>query len=137
MREKITFDDAEIAMTRWLRAAMLADGSITDAKQVGTERTTTSPATFVRVSRTGGIRRDLITDLAMLTFECWDTTKDKAAQLAVTTRTLVQALYGDFQGSTVLSWDSEVAGPTYFPHPDTGTPRFQHTQQVAIAARSI
>jgi hypothetical protein len=125
----VEFDDAEVAMVAYLKARMTARG---DSAKVATKRTTKSPARLVRITRTGGGVESRVSDLAQLTFECWDSDDDGAANLARIVRAEVQALDEGY-----LKWRAEVSGPAYFPHPDTNLSRYQLTQSVAVAGRTV
>lgn len=129
----VEFDDAEVALVAYLKARMSARG---DSARVATKRTTNSPQRLVRVARTGGVVENRVSDLATLTFECWDATDDGAASLARIVRAEVQALDGLY-GGAYLRWRSEVSGPAYFPHPDTNLSRYQLTQSVAVVGRTV
>lgn len=76
------------------------------------------PDAFVRVTRAGGVRSNLVSDSALLVFECWD--KTSAESLAVRTADLVEAApgeciaYTDDSGTEGAAWINaynEVGGP--------------------------
>ena len=125
----VEFDDVEVAVVAYLKARLSARG---ETARVATKRTTNSPSRLVRVTRTGGAVESRVSDLATVTFECWDVNDDGAAGLARVVRAEVQAL-----DSGYLKWRSEVSGPAFFPHPDTNLSRYQLTQSVAVVGRTV
>lgn len=128
MREVIEYGDSEVLVITHLNAHLAT-------AKAGLLRDTSSPAEFVRVSRTGGTIINLAQDQPILTFECWGGNVDAAAALASETRRLVQALYDDVIDGCGLSWFREASGPVWFPHPDTDAPRYQHSQQITVNVR--
>jgi hypothetical protein len=132
MGEILITPDVELAAVTFLRTGL---GALAD--KVATKVPATMPAKMVRVSLTGGSRRDVVSDSAQLTVECWASDEPTASNLART----AQALMFSASGSTVESlWvrrvDS-VGGVQFFPDPDTAKPRYQftvrwHTRPAAI-----
>lgn len=125
MRQVADFGDAEAAVVAFL----LAQNS---GLSVGTGRYVGEGERHVRVSRVGGGVDTPVTDRPVFAFECWEATEELAAQLAATTRRQVMGLWGDLYAGLRLSWQSEVGGPVFFPHPDTDAPRYQHSQQLTV-----
>lgn len=92
------------------------------------------PSRLVKVTRTGGGRRTVAHDDAMVTVECWDTESSDAAALA----DLVRAHLTNFD--TVQGFmprDGEVSGPQFFPDPLTTSPRYQLTVIVRLRAQVL
>lgn len=83
------------------------------------------PDSFVRVTRVGGPRKNIVTDGPMLTFECWDYVS--AEGLAMKVADLLEDSPGSFvtytdddgnpQDAWISSWE-EVGAPTQHPDPD-------------------
>lgn len=102
---------------------------------VGTRVPAARPARFVRTIRTGGVRRDIVTDVARLTFECWNTDKVEAERDSQDVRREVEAMRGrSFDGIKVHGFE-EISGPQDSPDPDTGTPRYVLTIELALRGR--
>lgn len=108
---------------------------------VGTKVPDDRPERFIRTVRTGGYRRDAITDVARITFECWAPSSTEAERDAQTVRDL---LYGS--AGTVLSNREarfkihrveEVAAPADSPDPDTASPRYTLTSEVHLRGRML
>lgn len=132
--EVVEFGDIEASLVSYLKLFLSARGI---TARVSTRRRT-GDDTLVRVTRTGGVRANLVTDRPIVTFECWDPDEVKASLLAQVTRAAVQALAGDqLVSGLYVSWQSEVGGPAYFPHPETDTPRYQHTQELAVVGQTV
>lgn len=93
------------------------------------------PDQFVRTIRTGGYRRDTVTDIARLTFECWNTQKTDAERDAQTIRRTLEAMRGDTFDGIKVHRIEEIAGPADSPDPDTGTPRYVFTHELALRGR--
>ncbi len=131
--EVIEFADVEAALVTHLKARLAARGV---SAKVSTRRAT-NDVRLVRITRVGGHRAHIIEDRPMVTFEAWDKTDVDASELAKVVRAEVQALDNTLVGSAYLSWFAEVAGPSYFPHPETSLARYQHTQQLAVIGTSF
>jgi hypothetical protein len=93
------------------------------------------PATFVTVRRTGGPKRNLVTDQAQVTVESWAASDEDAHDLAQEVRALLNDL-GDgvksLDGVAVYRCD-ELAGPADLPDPLSDQARF--TQSFSVALR--
>lgn len=92
------------------------------------------PPRFVRTIRTGGYMRDVVTDVARLTFECWNSNgKLDAERDAQAVRGALLALPGVLLGDGIkIHRVTEVAGPSDSPDPDTNTPRYVLTHEVHV-----
>lgn len=88
------------------------------------------PPTFIRVTRVGGQRRDLITDLASVVVQTWAPTEDQAALLAKKTRAALGSLSASDHGGVFVQRSEEVTAPEWFPDPASGTPAYQMTFQI-------
>lgn len=125
----IEFADVEALLVSHLSTVLTALG---DSAGVSTKRTTDSPDRLVRITRTGGWRTTVVEDRPQVTFECWDATDPDAASLSALVRSEIQAMDSVLIDGSWVSWVDEIGGPTYFPHPDTAIPRYQHTQLMAV-----
>lgn len=76
------------------------------------------PAKFIRVSRAGGDRRNLIQEQPLVIVECWADTSVGAFTIAQDAWSEIDAEYGD---------DAGLTSPVWFPDPDTAQARYQFT----------
>jgi hypothetical protein len=91
------------------------------------------PARFVFVVRTGGPRRNIVTDQAQITVESWAETDEDAANLGQQVRGILNALPGtSIEGVPIYRVD-EASGLADLPDPVSSQPRT--TQTFSIAAR--
>lgn len=93
------------------------------------------PERFVRTVRTGGFRRDLVTDQARLTFECWNVRKVDAQADVQVIRGALDGLRGRVLDGIKVHRVDEIAGPADSPDPDTRTPRYVMTFEIALRGR--
>lgn len=125
--ELVGFPDAEAVVVAYLK------GVLTGAK-VGTKVPNPRPDRLVKVTRTGGSRRNVAQDDAMVTVECWDKEASDAAALANRVRAHL-AIFDTVDG--YMPRDGEVSGPQFFPDPLTSSPRYQLTVIVRLRARLL
>lgn len=97
------------------------------------------PERFIRTVRTGGFRRDAVTDVARLTFECWNKSSTAAERDAQTLRDLIfrsrgVVLHAGGQRYKVHGVN-EVAGPADNPDLDTKAPRYTLTLEIHLRGR--
>lgn len=127
--EVVVHQDAEARAVTYLRARLPGMGvTATVATRVPSQR----PPLMVRVSRTGGPARDVVTDQPQLTVECWGTDSVQAGNLARFCRALMHAWPRDDQHGRDVGRVSEVGGLAAFPDPLSDQPRYQFTVQVAM-----
>jgi hypothetical protein len=100
---------------------------------VGSQVPTTRPATFVRVTRVGGVRRNLVTDEATLTVEAWAASEQAAHDLAQLCRAYVYAMPGQSDVRRV----TEISGPAFLPDPESEQHRFSMTVAVAAVGAAV
>lgn len=104
-----------------------------------TQVPSTRPKRFIRTVRTGGFRRDTITDVARITFEFWNTSSTLAERDAQT----VRDLFFRSRGTELVSGGNrykihrvgEVAGPADSPDPDSKAPRYTLTLEIHLRGR--
>ena len=125
--EAVAFPDVEAAAVAFLKAQLAARS---DSAHVGTRVPSPRPARLVRVSRTGGGRRNLVQDDAQVTAECWAPDSVSAAALC----RLVRALLGSMDTGGVW-FAGEVGGPVDHPDDLTDSPRYQTT--VTLRSRGV
>ena len=93
---------------------------------------TTRPASFVKVERVGGVRRNLVTDEPTLTVEAWAATEQAAQDLCQLARAHIYAMPGDGQVYRV----TEIGGPVLLPDPLSDQPRYTFTVALAVVLSS-
>lgn len=97
------------------------------------------PKRFIRTLRVGGHRRDPITDVARIVFECWNTSSTLAERDAQTVRDLFFRSRGTMlragENRYKIHGVNEVAGPTDNPDPDTTAPRYTLTLEIHLRGR--
>jgi hypothetical protein len=122
MAEVLITPDVEAAAIPFLRTGL---GALAD--KVAQKVPATMPAKMVRVSLTGGSRRDIASDAAQLTVECWAADEPTASNLARTAQALMFSAAGSVVGSLWVRRVESVGGVQFFPDPDTAKPRYQFT----------
>lgn len=132
--EVIVFPDAEGVAVSWLAADLATYGS--DAP-VSSTVPNPRPPEFVTVHRSGGPRRDLITDAASLTFECWSDKPSGAAELAQLVRGIVASWQGRYADGVTAYRVQEFAGPQMLPDPASKQSRYTFTATVELRGGSI
>lgn len=88
------------------------------------------PASFVKLVRVGGTRRDRITDEPMVVFQCWADTESNAAKLGARIQAHVFALEQTGTPDGYVRSVHEIGGLQYFPDPESGQPTYQFTAQL-------
>lgn len=129
MRPPVLFPDAQALVVDHLRYGLAARGI---TATVGTRVPRPRPPNLVRVLRTGGVARDILTDVAQITVEAWAPADETAHDIAQTCRALLLALPGGLLGSTPVYSVAELGGPQSLPDPETDSPRFTFTHLIAL-----
>jgi hypothetical protein len=134
MSEVIAFPDAEAVVVTGLSDALTARGR---NAYVSTRTPNPRQPDMVRVSRTGGARRDLVTDQPMVTVECWGEDEPSASDLARLCRALVWSWGGSAAAGAWIRAVREVGGVVSLPDPATALPRYQFTVQLDTRGEAI
>lgn len=99
------------------------------------------PERFVRTLRTGGFRRDTITDVARITFECWAANSTAAERDAQTIRDILFRSPGTVLSNSEARFKihrvEEVAGPADSPDPDSTSSRYTLTSEIHLRGRLL
>ena len=132
MAELLVTPDVEAAAVTWLRNGL---GSLAD--KVATKVPATMPARMVRVSLTGGSRRDMVTDTVQLTVECWGPDESAASEMARRAQGLLFSVAGMTAGAVFVRRVESVGGVQNFPDPDTSKPRYQLTVRWHVRPATI
>lgn len=90
------------------------------------------PGAFVRVRRTGGPLRNIVTDEPTITVDCWADDEGDAHDLAQLVRAHLHALPGQMLDDVPVYRVTEFAGPADLPDPLSDQPRFTQTFAVAV-----
>lgn len=122
MAEAIIFPNIEKLLGNYLRPLA---GGVSVVTKVPTQR----PVSFVKLTRVGGPRRDLVTDSPMVVVECWAGTDYEAGELGRLIQAHAFALYQTETPDGYVRAVREVAGLQSFPDPLSGSPRYQFTVQ--------
>lgn len=120
----IIFPDAVATVITRLRTALPA---LTFCHEVPNPR----PDTFIRITRTGGPRANLVVDAAQLTVESWAPDVDTAATNAQAVRGRLNALTEQAVNPAVC-YVEEFSGPAELPDPLSGSRRFTWTAAVHL-----
>jgi len=91
------------------------------------------PPEFYTITRTGGVQRNIVTDEPQLTVEAWAQTDAEAQDMAQIARAYLHAAVGVVVNGTAIYRVDELAGPSNFPDPISGQPRY--SQSFSVAAR--
>lgn len=129
MSELVAAPDIEAALVAHIRSALTARGA---PAHVGTTIPNPRPNRLVRVTRMGGPRRNLVTDAPVVVFEAWEASTVAAYALGSLVESIVLAANGSSIGTKSV-WVDDVAsvgGLSFFPDPDTSSPRYQFTLQL-------
>lgn len=120
----VTFPDTTAVVCTYLNGLL--------AQPVLTRIPDPRPATFVRVLRTGGPRRNLVTDQAQVTVESWAASDEEAHDLAQLARAHLHELPGQTVNDALVFRVDEVSGPADLPDPISEQPRYSQTFTVAL-----
>lgn len=124
----IVFHDAEAVLIAHLTEVL---NGVPVSSRVPNPR----PETFVRLTRVGGGRRDLVTDSPMVVFECWSDDEDTASDLGALVRAHVWAMRSEDVQGVSIGRITEVGGLQAYPDPATETPRYQFTASIDMRGR--
>lgn len=95
------------------------------ASPVSTRVPNPRPASFTRVTRTGGDQRNLVQSDVQVLVECWGPDEASAFGRARSAWAVLWASRGSFLAPGVWVSRAELTEPVNFPDPDTASPRYQ------------
>jgi len=128
MPEVIVFPDVAAAVIAGLEAELAARSNTTPVRsRVPDPR----PATFVRVRRIGGPRRNLVVDDATVVVEAWAADEASGHDLAQLCRGIVHSFAGSTIADTTIYRVDEIAGPGLLPDPVSEQTRWTFTLQIS------
>lgn len=90
------------------------------------------PDTFVVVRRTGGPRRNIVTDTPTLVVESYGLVEEQASDLSQMCRALLFASRATVVDGVAVYRVGEFAGPAYLPDPTSDHHRYTQTVTVAL-----
>lgn len=134
MAELIIFPDAETQWSQYFREALAERDP--EVEYVGSIIPSERPGKFVRVLRTGGTRRDLVTEVVTLTVEAWAQKSVPAERLAQLVRALIHACDQLPDGAQVYTVD-EYGSPANLPDPLSDQARYTASYAVAVRGRAL
>jgi hypothetical protein len=125
----LLYPDAVQVTTSRLRTALVAAGQ---TAHVGSQIPNPRPATFVRVSRTGGPKVLRVVDGAQITVDAWAPDGGAAMDLAQLCRKCIE----EMPGTAPVHRVEEIGGPQDFPDPVSDTPRVTFTVQIQMRGQA-
>lgn len=131
--EVIVFADIEQLLIDYLAEGLTGYGVTVS---VSTRIPNPRPDACVVLMRTGGVGQTMVTDDALVTFDCRAPTEHEAASLAALVRGLVNAAEGTILDSVMIYRVREAAGPAN--NPDATTPdQARYSQLIQISYRGV
>jgi len=100
---------------------------------VSGEAPKTTPDSYVRVSRVGGVMTNLVTDRAVILVECFANRGVDAEALANQARGLLTASRGKVHAGAFVRWYTETQGPVDFP--DDNKSRYQFMGDLLVGTQ--
>lgn len=132
MVQAAAFPDVEALLVPYLTGRLTARGR---AARVATKIPNPRPARLVKVTRTGGVRRNVVTDAPTVMVECWDVDDVAAADLARIVRAEVHALADDAVPG--VAYRSDVGGLANWPDHDSENSRYTFTVELLVRGSVI
>lgn len=132
--EVIVFPDVEDLVRLFLQDELASRPGQSTTKVFAGQLPATLPAKSVLVTRTGGVTRDLVIDLAQVTIECRAATAGAAERLAALVRGLIGAAERDGRMGDVPIYEvRDFSAPYSDPDPrNEAVQRYSATYQVAV-----
>lgn len=115
--------DVEKAWVDWLRAAGIAAATRVPEQHVDA---------MVRVSRSGGGRKNIVMDEPLMLFEVWHHDAYQASRIAAQVAERVEVPDGTMIAAGVKVTRVETTGPVEFPDPNSELKRYQFTATMLV-----
>lgn len=128
MAEIISFPDPESWVVAFLKGRPERGG-----RKVGTKAPKTGTR-YTRVSRSGGVTKNLVTDSPTILVECFADDTVTASGDARIDRALLLAAARLSDDVTKVT---DVGGPSFLPDPDSGLPRYQFVVQLDMRGTAL
>lgn len=122
--EPIVFPDAVAICCTYLDGVLL--------EPVRSKVPNPRPDAFVTVTRTGGPKRNIVTDAAQVTVESWHESDEEAHDLAQAARAYLNAMVGQTVNGAPVYRVDELSGPARLPDPLSEQPRYSQSFEIAI-----
>lgn len=138
--EVVVFPDAEALLVAYLEpelAARALPARVSTKHPTDIKHPSPTSGRYVRVSRVGGPRENLVTDGAQMLLECWSDTESDAAELCKLARALVWAMDGQQIAGVWVRRVQEFSGPVNLPDPDTTMPRYQVSMNLSLKGAAL
>lgn len=104
---------APVDVEATVRSALLSLGV-----PVSTKVPNPRPAAFIRISRAGGLRANLVQEQPSVIVECWSDDSVQAFGLAASAWSAMESAFGP---------ELDATSPVWFPDPDSTQARYQFT----------
>ena len=117
--------DAEMVAVELLREALGVSVYINPPRDI--------TGTYVRITRLGGVQRNLVTDSALIGVNCYSRRRSEAAELANKTRLILRDSAGTKVNNAGIRFWREVSGPVNYPQPDVDRVRYQFSGELRLA----
>lgn len=122
--EPIVFPDAVAVCCTYLNGVLL--------EPVVSKVPNPRPTAFFTVTRTGGPKRNLVTDAAQITVESWGATDETAHDMAQAARAYLNAMVGQTVNGAPVYRVDELSGPARLPDPLSEQPRYSQSFEIAV-----
>jgi hypothetical protein len=132
--QTITFPDVAALAVKATVAGLDAAGR--GNVHVGTIVPSPRPPQFVRISRAGGVRRNIITEDARVVVEAWADSAPEATDLAELVRSILHALRGEVTDGVPVYRVDDAEGPADDPDPISDQPRYQFAVSLTVRGQA-
>jgi hypothetical protein len=102
---------------------------------VGTRVPSPRPPEFVRISRAGGTRRNLVTEDARIAVEAWAQAAEDAADLAEAVRSILHSIRGTVVDGVPIYRVDDAEGLADDPDALSDQPRYQFALSLTVRGR--
>lgn len=130
----VVYRDAEFEVIDYLNDALIGRSeSYVSGLELGTRKPTPFTPPFIAVRRAGGVSDAIVLDHPRVDVQVWHATDQDAQDLAQLARALLLAMPGT--GGVIRARD--FSGPTPIPDPETTSPRYLFTVELAMRGQIV